>query len=63
MEQSAKYQSSRHNNDPVVNKDWKKADNDRQAFIDEYKRMQTDDGGHLSDDNYNIRNSPGAKYI
>ena len=48
--------------DPVVDIEWKAADNDRQAFKDEDDRVQSDQGGHDSDDNYNKRASPGKKY-
>ncbi len=54
--------------DPLDNTDWTPAKNDRQAFKDEYKRMQTDANkqtpeGYKSSDNYNKRQSPGKKYL
>ncbi|WP_205945940.1 RHS repeat-associated core domain-containing protein, partial [Pedobacter hiemivivus] len=48
--------------DPLVSTDWTPAANDREAFKDEDSRMNTDEGGHKSGDNYNQRASPGAKY-
>jgi len=50
------------NDDPVVHTDWTPAGNDRQAFKDEDSRMNTDERGHNSKNNYNKRASPGAKY-
>ena len=60
MEQSAKKQSKKHDN-PVKSKDWKEADNDREAFKDESKRIEND-GGHKSPNNFDERRSPGDKY-
>ena len=59
MNQSAKYREQKHN-DKVKSKDWTPADNDVDAFIDEYFRMERD-GGYRSDNNYNERQSPGKK--
>ncbi|MFA6083778.1 DUF6443 domain-containing protein [Mucilaginibacter sp.] len=53
---------AKENNDPHVDTDHTPAENDRQAFKDEDKRMNTDEGGHKSDANYNKRASPGKKY-
>ncbi|QKJ30359.1 RHS repeat-associated core domain-containing protein [Mucilaginibacter mali] len=39
--------------------DWEPAASDKQAFKDEDDRMNTDEGGHKSNDNYNKRASPG----
>lgn len=47
--------------DPLVHSDWTPATDDKQAFKDEDDRIQTDDGGVKSDENYNKRNSPGKK--
>ena len=53
---------AKENNDPHVDTEHTPADNDRQAFKDEDKRMNTDEGGNKSDANYNKRASPGKKY-
>lgn len=53
---------AREKNDPVVSIDWTPAISDRQGFKDEDTRMNTDEEGHKSDDNYNERASPGKKY-
>jgi RHS repeat-associated protein len=58
--QSGKRIANLHD-DPVVSTDWSPAKDDKQAFIDEDDRMNTDEGGHKSDGNYNERASPGAK--
>ena len=47
--------------DPLVSTDRTSAENDREAFKDESRRLDAD-GGHKSDTNYNKRNSPGKKY-
>ncbi|MBC8062416.1 MAG: hypothetical protein H7Y18_17360 [Clostridiaceae bacterium] len=61
MEQSAVEKSTKYN-DPVKSKDWTPAQNDREAFKDEYNRMQTDPAGYKDSKNYNKRQSPGKKY-
>ena len=61
MEKSAIEKSKKYN-DPVKSKDWTSAKNDREAFKQESKRLHTDVGGHKSQNNYNIRDSPGTKY-
>ncbi|MFC1225366.1 DUF6443 domain-containing protein [Pedobacter sp. BG31] len=53
---------SKEHDDPLVDTDWKPADSDRQAYKDEDDRINTDEGGHNSDNNYNKRASPGKKY-
>nr|WP_315424198.1 RHS repeat-associated core domain-containing protein [uncultured Pedobacter sp.] len=53
---------AKKHDDPVVDTEWKPADNERQAFKDEDDRINTDEGGHNSDNNYNQRASPGKKY-
>ncbi|MBQ6725434.1 MAG: hypothetical protein IJQ89_02550 [Bacteroidales bacterium] len=40
--------------------DWTPSENNRQAFIDEYKRLKSD-GGPSNSNNYNKRKSPGKK--
>lgn len=60
MEQSAKEKSKKYKT-KVKSKDWTPAANDEDAFIDEYLRMEKD-GGYNSNNNYNIRQSPGKKY-
>jgi hypothetical protein len=47
--------------DPLESTDWTDAPTDRQSFIDEHARIEAN-GGVDSSQNYNIRNSPGAKY-
>ncbi|BAU53127.1 DUF6443 domain-containing protein [Mucilaginibacter gotjawali] len=61
-QQSAKEHATEDN--PVAKDgiDHTPADNDRQAFKDEDDRINTDEGGHKSSDNYNKRRSPGARY-
>jgi RHS repeat-associated protein len=65
MNQSGKRIEERHN-DPVKSQDWTPAENDREAFKQESKRIDTDKQngrpGHKSDNNYNQRASPGDKY-
>lgn len=61
MEKSAVDKAKQYK-DPVKSKDWTSAKNDREAFKQESRRMQTDKGGHKSKDNYNKRDSPGTKY-
>jgi RHS repeat-associated protein len=46
----------------VINIDWTPSKNDREAYKDEDTRMNTDEGGNQSPDNYNTNKSPGAKY-
>jgi hypothetical protein len=41
--------------------DHTEAENDREGFKQESKRLK-DDGGHQNPDNYNERDSPGTKY-
>ena len=48
-------------NDPLVESEWENAENDREAFKAEDRRIQAD-GGVESETNYNIRNSPGKRY-
>lgn len=48
--------------DPLESTDWTPAKNDREAFKQESRRLDTDKGGHKSKDNYNKRDSPGKKY-
>jgi RHS repeat-associated protein len=62
MNESAK-RVGNENNDPVKSKDYTPAKNDREGFKQEARRMQTDQGGHKSPNNYNKRDSPGTKYI
>jgi len=54
------------NNDPVKSKDFTPAKNDREAFKQESRRMDTDrvgnTPGHKNPNNYNKRASPGDKY-
>ena len=54
------------NNDPVEDTDWTPSKNNREAFKDESKRMDTDKvgdtPGHKNPNNYNQRRSPGDKY-
>jgi len=47
--------------DPLVETQWTPAADDKQAFKDEDDRIQGDEGGAKSDQNYNKRNSPGKK--
>ena len=47
--------------DPLVETQWTPAVDDKQAFKDEDDRIQGDEGGVKSDQNYNKRNSPGKK--
>ena len=53
-------------NDPVKSKDFTPAKNDREAFKQESRRMDTDrvgnTPGHKNPNNYNRRASPGDKY-
>lgn len=53
-------------NDPVKSKDFTKAKNDREAFKQESRRIDTDrvgnTPGHKNPNNYNKRASPGDKY-
>jgi hypothetical protein len=59
MNKSANDKATKDN--PVKSKDWTPADNDREAFKQESRRLE-DDGGHRSNTNYNKRDSPGTKY-
>lgn len=43
--------------------DWTPANNDRDSFKDEHKRMMTDRDGHKSPNNYNRRASPGRRFL
>ena len=61
MEQSAKFRSQQ-NNDIVKSKTWESADNDIEAFIDEFLKLLKH-GGPKSDSNYNVIESPGKKYF
>ena len=66
-EQSGKEKAKEYK-DPVKNTDWTKAQNKRDAFKQEYKRMQQDrtnkyPEGHKNPKNYNKRQSPGKKYM
>jgi RHS repeat-associated protein len=47
--------------DKHVSTDWKPSANDREAFKDESRRLDSH-GGHGSSSNYNQRESPGKKY-
>ncbi|HEX3044270.1 MAG TPA: polymorphic toxin-type HINT domain-containing protein [Bacillota bacterium] len=58
--QSAKIKSEKYDN-PVVDIDWTKSKNEREAFKDEYQRLKND-GGYKNPNNYNQRESPGKKY-
>lgn len=53
-------------NDPLKSTDWTPASNTREAFKQESRRLDTDkvgnQAGHKNPNNYNKRNSPGAKY-
>jgi hypothetical protein len=64
-EQSAKEKAEK-NNDPATETDWKPAENDREAFKDESRRIEEDKvgdtPGHKNPDNYNNRRSPGDRY-
>ncbi|MFB7142574.1 DNRLRE domain-containing protein [Gottfriedia sp. NPDC056225] len=51
-----------HKDTKVKKIEWSSAKNNREAFIQEHKRMEAD-GGHASSGNYNRIASPGAKYI
>ena len=50
------------NDDPHVGTEWKPAENDREAFEDEARRIEAD-GGVDNPMNYNEINSPGKKYL
>jgi RHS repeat-associated protein len=52
---------ARKNGDPHVATDWTPAENDREAFKQESRRLEAD-GGHTSDSNYNLLDSPGSQY-
>jgi RHS repeat-associated protein len=60
MNRTAAEKAKLHN-DPVVAKEFKSAVNNRQAFKDEHSRLQAD-GGPKSHTNYNLIESPGAKF-
>ena len=49
------------NSDELVDIEWTESDDDRQAFIAEFHRLD-DDGGPTDDRNYNKIESPGKKY-
>lgn len=53
-------------NDPVKDTDWTPSANEREAFKDESRRLDTDKvgktPGHRNPNNYNNRDSPGTKY-
>jgi RHS repeat-associated protein len=53
---------AREYDDPLVSTEHTSTDNNRQAYKDEDDRINRDEGGHKSPDNYNKRRSPGAKY-
>lgn len=65
MNKSANDKSKTYN-DPVKSKDFTKAKNDREAFKQESRRIDTDKvgntPGHKNPNNYNKRASPGEKY-
>jgi len=48
--------------DPLVDQDWTPSESDREAYKDEYRRLEAD-GGPKSESNYNQRQSPGKRYI
>ena len=50
-------------NDDFIDSDWEESENDREAFKDEHKRIMTDEGENLSEDNYNKIASPGKRYM
>ncbi len=59
MNRSARQKAEEYN-DPVVDKEWTPAKNDREAFIQEAERIEKDGG--IRANNYNKINSPGEKY-
>ena len=61
MQQSAREKSKVYS-DPVVAKDWTPSPTEKDAFIDEAKRIRND-GGVKNISNYNKINSPGEKYL
>ena len=61
MEQSAREKAKEYA-DPVVNMDWPPSPTQKDAFIDEAKRIRAD-GGVKNPNNYNKINSPGEKYL
>jgi hypothetical protein len=50
------------NNDPHVATDWTPAPNEREAFKQESRRIDSDPGGVNSPNNYNKIESPGKQY-
>jgi hypothetical protein len=52
---------ARRNNDPHIATDWTSAENDREAFKDESRRLDEEDGPSSSS-NYNRIEQPGKKY-
>ncbi|MDD1796406.1 RHS repeat-associated core domain-containing protein, partial [Enterovibrio sp. ZSDZ42] len=67
MLESGAYRATANGTVPIAF-DWTPADSDREAFKDEYRRMQTDsipfvyDEGKDNPINFNIRQSPGKAY-
>lgn len=64
--QSAKEKAEKYD-DPLKEQDWTPAKNSREAFKQESRRLEQDKvgdtPGHKNPNNYNIRKSPGDKYI
>lgn len=59
MKQSAREKEKKYGDRPA-SMEWTPAENDRQAFIGEYKRLKAD-GGPSNPNNYNKIESPGKK--
>ncbi|MDR4891002.1 MULTISPECIES: hypothetical protein [unclassified Chryseobacterium] len=61
-------EKAKENDDPLESTDWTEAKDEREAFKEESKRMETDADkekgkeGHESENNYNKRRSPGDRY-
>ena len=62
MEQSAK-QKSKEYSDKVVKKEWTPASSEKEAFMQEAKRIRKDKGVGPNHGNYNKINSPGEKML
>ncbi len=60
MNRSAREKTEKYK-DPVKDKEWTPAENDREAFIQEAERIYNDHGVK-NPNNYNLINSPGEKY-
>ena len=62
MEQSAREKTKKYD-DSVVSKDWTPAASEKEAFMDEARRIRSEKGFGPEYGNYNKINSPGEKFL